>query len=586
MIKENIISSSNIDEIKQKERKSIVTSRGGNNQPGVGVETSPFTKTVTDISTSSQNANKVYPKTFKDAITISKPLPKKSVTLLVYMVGSNLENTGDSLLPGFSATKDIKEMIQGDPSDKINVVLATGGSSKAEIKGERTIDFTTPSMQQLVSGSDEPKEIARLGTKTMASHNTERNDLLNFYMDSLKLDTSVPTFNVEQNNNVIAGTYDDDDVYEINFYFTDPIDDNWLEVFHTDEYDTDEDGFKNGEINFPWDGYETALCNAQYCYPISPDWAWGERDFAYLPIILYSDVNDFDGLIGSIIYDITDEENGIFVGFLPSGDRPGDVTKQILDLNDGNVVQIRAVEVTKDFKQTKFTKVEDLLVDKDFRFSWEIFDWGKLEVFVEVCDFSGNCAKPQGPFTMDPRNVPNIDMSKSYPSEQNDLLNPDDEVSESYDQFGNYDSVYFDNLEFISMDEFCIELHSEFDNALGWEEVNSICDDERDYNGDEIDRKSADQIINEIRSYTAEIQYYDDQTSNDDSVSFTYFCEEIHNEFDDELGWKEVEGMCTNAQLNFAESIPIDNADQYWYQLGDKLEFVSKEDDTTSEDDY
>ena len=45
--------------------------------------------------------------------------------------------------------------------------MATGGSSGATVKGERTIDFRTPSMQQVIG--NEVKEIARLGTKTMAA---------------------------------------------------------------------------------------------------------------------------------------------------------------------------------------------------------------------------------------------------------------------------------------------------------------------------------------------------------------------------------------------------------------------------------
>ena len=845
LIKEGIISSSSIDEIKPNEM-----TRGTFASPFA----SPFADNGHFASENTGNNNelpkKTYPKTFKDAIT-TKPISSKSVTLLVYMVGSNLENNASPLITGYSATRDILEMRNGTPSSEINVVLATGGSSGAIVEGERTIDFRTPSMQQVIGS--EVKEIARLGTKTMAaptllsdfietsiehfpaekyvlilwnhgygydgygsdtvfpskdhageqmsllqlqdalnnsqdktkvkfeligfdaclmatyevaeklagnanylvasqenepgsgwdyekiitslnenpnpngkvlgetiittyletlknlkggigfdqigtlsvldlqkfgnmrtsfvdlkdyvikldknqipklsqalqkgerygaapgiepghvdllhfmtsfganfigeankngdtwtsekndifiqniknvavssssgtgkpnangmslffpqtkilslnengnalqslgkgdasiSHNTEPNDLLDFYMDSLNLDTSIPTFDVEQNNNVISGNYYDDDVYEINFYFTSPTDDGWIEIYHSDEYDVEESGFEYGEINFPWDGYEPALCNAQYCYPISPDWEWGERDFAYLPVIVYSNVNDSDGLIGSIIYDITDEEDGIFVGFLPSGDRPGAVSKQILDLNEGNVVQIRAVEVTEDFKQTKFTKVEELLVDKDFGFSWEIFDWGPLDVFVEVCDFSGNCADLQGPFTMDPRDVPGIDMSESYDFEQNDPLNPLDEDYETYDDLSNYDSEYFDNLEFISMDVFCNELHSEFDDDLGLEEVNYICDDERDYNGNEIDRESADQIISEI-------QYYSDQIV-DDSISTTYFCEDIHYEFDDILGWQEVENTCTDVKNTYGDYVSIEVADEYWYQL-------------------
>ena len=384
---------------------------------------------------------------------------------------------------------------------------------------------------------------------TSISHNTEPNDLVDFYMDSLNLDTSIPVFDVEQSNNIISGNYYDDDVYKINFYFTSPTDEGWIEIFHSDEYDVDESGFEYGEINFPWDGYESALCNTQYCYPISPDWEWGERDFAYLPVILYSDVNDPDGLIGSIIYDITDEDNGIFIGFLPSGDRPGDVSKQILDLNEGNIVQIRAVEVTENFKQTKFTKVEELLVDKDFGFSWEIFDWGPLNVFVEVCDFSGNCAELQGPFTMDPRDVPDIDMSESYDFEQNDHLNPIDEDYETYDVLGNYDSEYFDNLEFISMDTFCIELHSEFDDVLGWEDVQNVCLTVSTTYSDPIPIEIADECWDKLEGDTVTT------TQPANTLSHDEFCPMLQDKFDDELGESAVDDLCVQYYSQYGDYI-------------------------------
>ena len=313
------------------------------------------------------------------------------------------------------------------------------------------------------------------------SQNTEENQLVDFYMDYLESDNIAPTFDVEfDGHNTISGNYyGNNDVYEINFYFTSPTappageSGEWLEVYHTDEFGPDEveglSDFRNSEINFVWDGLEPSLCNEDFCYPISPDWEWGDTvDLAYLPVILLAHENDPDGVIGSLIYDITEDWNGDFIGFLPAGEKVGDVSKELLDLEDGQIIQIRTVDVSKDFSKTSFTKVEKLRVDDTFGMYWEMYNWGELEVYVEVCDFSGNCSAPKGPFIMDSQFM---DPPADYPSnyqriewDQKDPLNPrDEDYTETCDtEYCFEDYEYLDNgcpvgFPYIWSDGYCYD---------------------------------------------------------------------------------------------------------------------------------
>ncbi len=60
---------------------------------------------------------------FRDPYTVLKGDGSDTVTVMVYMVGSDLESDGGS------ATADIAEMLRADGSDGVNVVLETGGCS-------------------------------------------------------------------------------------------------------------------------------------------------------------------------------------------------------------------------------------------------------------------------------------------------------------------------------------------------------------------------------------------------------------------------------------------------------------------------
>ena len=60
----------------------------------------------------------------KSPISEAAPAKKADFTLLVYMVGSDLESGGAA------GTKDLKEMMKAVSSDKVNVIVQTGGSAK------------------------------------------------------------------------------------------------------------------------------------------------------------------------------------------------------------------------------------------------------------------------------------------------------------------------------------------------------------------------------------------------------------------------------------------------------------------------
>jgi len=89
--------------------------------------------------------------------------PKVDYTILVYVVGSDLESRYKL------ATADFKEMVQGNPSDSVNVIIESGGA-KAKPDGERTIDFTT--VKRLKITGDGVKELSDLGKKNMGESDT------------------------------------------------------------------------------------------------------------------------------------------------------------------------------------------------------------------------------------------------------------------------------------------------------------------------------------------------------------------------------------------------------------------------------
>ncbi len=257
--------------------------------------------------------------------------------------------------------------------------------------------------------------------------------MIELYSNHLKEDKIAPEFSdIKFQNNRITGTYSGNDVYEINFYFTDGIDDEGiLEIFSTDEYDADE--FSPGKIDFSWDGYEPSLCNSKFCYPINPEWEWGEsNDMAYLPVIVYTDLEK-SGLRGDLIYDVTNEDKPIFIGFWPVGHDETVFQKNLLPLIDGDYVQIIATLEHWEEEIEYYEPVERLRVDSEFRFSWKVYDWGPLDIWVEICDFSDNCNWTDEPFTINSLDVANVNEKDIIPQDQNDSLNQDYKWGETYE---------------------------------------------------------------------------------------------------------------------------------------------------------
>lgn len=96
----------------------------------------------------------------KDAKITAK---QAQYTVLVYMVGSDLESEG------YAATSDLNEMMKVGSSSSINVIVESGGS-KAKPDEERKVDFT--SIKRLLINKGNIKQIADLGKKNMGDPST------------------------------------------------------------------------------------------------------------------------------------------------------------------------------------------------------------------------------------------------------------------------------------------------------------------------------------------------------------------------------------------------------------------------------
>ena len=274
--------------------------------------------------------------------------------------------------------------------------------------------------------------------------------MVGFYSTHLDQDKISPELqDLNFQNNMITGTFTGDDIYEINFYFTDEIDDEGiLEIFSSVEYDAED--FPDRNIEFAWEGKEPSLCNSKFCYPINPEWEWGEsNDMAYLPVIVYTELNK-NGLRGDLIYDITDKPNPTFIGFWPVGDNETVFQKNILPLLEGDIVQIIATLEHWESGSDYYEPAERLEVDSEFGFSWKVYDWGLLDVWIEICDFSDNCDWSEKPFQINPLDVAVVDIKDIIPRIQNDPLNQDYEWVGDYELEFAYD---YDDYEYDEYDE-------------------------------------------------------------------------------------------------------------------------------------
>jgi len=297
-----------------------------------------------------------------------------------------------------------------------------------------------------------------------------------FYSDYLESDKTAPGLDVFLDENVIKGTYAGDDVYEINFYFmAEPDEQGVTEIFSTDEYDADE--FPPGEIYYEWDGYEPSLCNSEFCYPISPEWEWGEsNNMAYLPVIVYTDLES-SGLEGDLMYDVTDKDDPIFIGFWPLSQDESVFQKDLLPLQEGDIVQI--LSVLYNSEGIFYEPAERLIVDSEFGFSWKVYNWGALNVWVEICDYSYNCTRSEESFSLDGPEVADVNPSEIIPFEQNDPLNMDYEYEGEYVLDYKYDYDDYDAYDYADYNY--DEYYDEYDKSYKYIEDEVCWIDESGY---------------------------------------------------------------------------------------------------------
>jgi len=150
-------------------------------------------------------------------------------------------------------------------------------------------------------------------------------------------------------------------------------------------------------------------------------------------------------------------------------------------------------------------------------------------------------------FTLNPIDFALVDPDYIIPLDQEDSLNPDDyEYPYDYDYFDtSYDwAEYDEDYETISTDEFCAELHNEFNEELGWEEVDNICQDMKWDFGSDIDVQTTRDIISDIWDYL--------KNNFSQTISTDEFCAELHNEFDEKIGREEVDVICQSIDIEFS----------------------------------
>ena len=92
------------------------------------------------------------------------PAPHTNYTLLVYMVGSDLESES------YLATQDIQEMMRAESSPAVSVVIETGGSLGAVPDDTRFIDFTK--VQRFKISHDKFELLQDIGDKNMGDPTT------------------------------------------------------------------------------------------------------------------------------------------------------------------------------------------------------------------------------------------------------------------------------------------------------------------------------------------------------------------------------------------------------------------------------
>jgi hypothetical protein len=463
-----------------------------------------------------------------------------------------LENNGDSEIK--SKANSLSSAID------TAVVYKKNGESKKNSNG-LSFYFPRTNLELSLESTGPP---TRGSTDALLGLEETNNRLVEFYLEYLDSDTTAPEFNVSLDDHIIKGNYTDRDIFEINFYFTSKTDNvNVAEIWSTFEWHPDETNF--GKLDFEWDGYKSSLCNSTYCYPLNAEWEWSKTNtFAYVPVLVYSSNLEEKPVEGSLVYDIVDDNNAELIGFFPEPAKNDLFSKQILPLNDGSVVQVLATYLNLKNQTLSYEPVKRLKVDSDFNFDWTVYDWGPIDIYTEICDFSGNCKISDDVFTLEPIEFAVTSIDDIIPLDQNDPLNPDDyEYPYDYEYFDYaYEwQEYDENYEIITTDLFCTQLHNDFDATLGYEKIENICQHIKNDFGFDIDVYTINDIIDDIQEHA--------EKEHSDPISIDEVCIELHNEFDEEFSWDDVENFCKSTELEFGSGggqfglprgIAVDNA--------------------------
>jgi|GEM_PF-1212641 len=115
-----------------------------------------------------------------DSPPASSASPSAQTTVMVYMIGSDLESGGaDGPQDGGAATGNLLEMMKGSLPPNANVVIESGGAKQTSRAGSPIQDWTTVQREVLMNGAIQPLINGNLGPIDMAQPSS-LSDFINF----------------------------------------------------------------------------------------------------------------------------------------------------------------------------------------------------------------------------------------------------------------------------------------------------------------------------------------------------------------------------------------------------------------------
>lgn len=288
---------------------------------------------------------------------------------------TDLKNILHNIGLKFPLLKETTTKIEGMVDDA--VVYNVKGHAKPNSNGISTLIPLTRDMYDVFSYDDSGFES------------------LNRYIEGFLVeDDEPPSIFAEISDGVITGNYEGKDIESFWLYITsEPYAGEHIEVFSEDEYDTTE--FPGGKIEFEWDGYLPQLCNSESCINTLPEYEYNaDVTLVYVPVRIEGPGVD---TTADLIYDITDEENPIFIGAWPDNEDETIYERNLLPLQEGYLIYSYTIDwnITTN-EESAWLEYGPIEVDEQFEFTWEIYE-DRYWIYLEVCDFSGNCNEV-GPF--------------------------------------------------------------------------------------------------------------------------------------------------------------------------------------------